>query len=263
MQSTPDSITIAVAALNEEAHLQSAVDIVVRAARRHFDDYEIIVYNDGSTDRTGEIADALAEKYPSVTAVHHDHPQCLGGVIRSGLARARGTYFMWVDGKGATTEPALDAIFSHRSEADLVVPYPSNQHERPWSRRVISRAFVLLLNTLFRLRLKYYTHVVLCRTAQARQFTVRTNSYAYQAEALIKMIKSGCSYVHVGVEDRYDQENRRTKAFKLNNVTRVAGFLLRTFWDVYIVRRLRHAPAKPSKMEEAPLPVTHHATAKD
>jgi glycosyltransferase involved in cell wall biosynthesis len=260
---SPDSITIAVAALNEEAHLESAVDIIVRVVGRHFDQYEIIVYNDGSTDRTGEIADALVERYPSVVAVHHDRPQCLGGVIRSGLARARGTYFMWVDGKGATTEPALDAIFSHREEADLVVPYPCNQHERPWARRAVSRTFVLLLNTLFRLRLNYYTHVVLCRTAQARQFTVHTNSYAYQAEALIKMIKSGHSYVHIGVEDRYDQQDRKTKAFKLNNVTRVAAFLLRTFWDVYIVRRLRTAPAPPSKMDEASLPVTPHATAKD
>ena len=212
MASRDDSITIAVAALNEQENLEQAVEIIVSAVERCVPSYEIIIFNDGSTDQTGEIAESLAARFPQVSVVHHSQPKCLGGVIRSGLARAQMTYFLWIDGKGATTESALDRIFSLRGQADLVVPFPSNQHERSWMRRFISSAFVMMLNTLFRLKLTYYTHVVLCRTEQARQVTVRTNSYAFQAEMLIKMIKSGCSYVEVDVEDRYDIENRRQAA---------------------------------------------------
>ncbi len=241
MTANNDSITIAVAALNEEHDLKQAVDIVVRSVERHFETYEVLVFNDGSTDRTGEIADALAAQYLHVRAIHHDQPKCLGGVIRSGLEQARMNYFMWVDGKGATTEAALDRIFSLRGQADLVVPYPCNQHLRSWPRRVVSRAFVTLLNLLFQLNLPYYTHVVLCRTQLARRFAIRTNSYAYQAEALIKMIRSGCSYVSVAVEDRYDFDDRRTKAFRWNNVVRVARFLMQTFWNVHLTGDGRRA----------------------
>ncbi len=254
MTSNDDSITVAVAALDEEGHLDQAVEIVIKAVERSFDSYEIIIFNDGSTDRTGEVADALAARYPHVKAVHHKRPKCVGGVIRRGLARARMKYFIWVDGKGATTEQALDSIFAHRGQADLVVPFPSNQHERSWSRRVISRTLVVLLNVLFRLNLRYYTHLVLCRTVQARQFTVQTSSYAYQAELLIKMIKSGCSYVEVAVEDRYDIDQRRTKAFKPKNVFGVLTFLFRTCRDVYIGRLWR---TKFEDLAEYPR-LTHH-----
>jgi glycosyltransferase involved in cell wall biosynthesis len=256
---TKSSITIAVAALNEDENLKQAVRIMVEAAERCFESYEIIIFNDGSTDRTGEVAEALAARYTDVSVVHHERPKCLGGVIRSGLTRARMEYFMWIDGKGATTEQALDSIFAMRGQSDLIVPYPNNQHERSWVRRLISCTFVTVLNVLFQLKLKYYTHVVLCRTDQVRQFTIRTNSYAFQAEMLIKMIKSGCSYSEVGVSDRYEFVGRRTKAFRLNNFTRMGTFLAMTMWDVHIARNYRQTlsscdqsvpPSKEMAMKE-------------
>ena len=256
MDSSHDSITVAIAALNEETHLKGAVETVLRAVSRHFESFEIIIFNDGSTDGTGRIADTLAECHQQVTVVHHERPKCLGGVIRSGLSRARMKRFMWVDGKGATTEAALDAIFSLRDKADLVVPYPCNQHERALRRRIISRAFVTLVGMLFRTDLKYYTHVALFHTAQARQFSVRTDSYAYQAEALIKMIRAGHTYVQVGVEDCYSQEDGQTKAFKLNNVTGIATFLLGTLWDVYVVRGFRRSANGAKNSVTAPQPVS-------
>ena len=235
-KTTETSISITVAALNEEQNLAQAVDIIVGSVQRWFDSYEIVIFNDGSSDRTGEVAEELAAKYDGLTVVHHERSQCLGGVIRNGLARARMEHYMWIDGKGATTKQALDSIFALCGQYDLIVPYPNNQSERPLIRQLIARAFVILLNMLFRLNLRYYTHVVLCRTHQVRQFRIRTDSYAYQAEMLIKMIKSGCSYTQVGVPDRYDLPGRRTKAFKFNNVIRMFTFLTMTIWDVYIAR---------------------------
>jgi dolichol-phosphate mannosyltransferase len=231
---SPNSITVIVPALNEETHLEEAVMTIVAAAQRGFEEYEVLVFNDGSTDRTGEIAEALAQRFKHVTAIHHDSPQCIGGVIRRGLERARMRYVIWVDGKGATPAEALDQIFARRGDADLVVPFAWNQYERSWMRRVISRLFRWVLNTTFRLQLHQYTHLVMCETKVARRIRVRTDSYAYQAEALIKLVKSGCSYVQVGVRDNFALEGRRTKAFKPRNVAGVVGFFVRTVWDVYV-----------------------------
>ncbi len=252
MSSNHNSITLVVAALNEEAHLEQAVTIAVEAAERWFDEYEVLVYNDGSTDNTGRIADELAGRLAHVQAIHHDQPKCLGGVIRSGFERARMHYAMWIDGKGATTAAALDEIFSRKGQADLVIPYPTNQHERHPLRRIISRCFVWLLNGLFRLNLEYYTHVVLFKTAQARRFKIHTNSYAYQAEAVIKLIKSGSSYVQVGVADHFHAEGTPTKAFRLNNVLGISNFLARTFWDVYVRRVCRSTPGDRKREADEP-----------
>lgn len=222
-------------ALNEEVELEGSVRTTVAALRRWFDDFELLLYDDGSTDRTGEIADRLAAEIPGVHAFHHATPRSIGGVLRSGLDRARMRYFMWVDGKGATPRAALDSIFARCGEADLIVPYAANQHERTWLRRLIARGFCAVLNLVFGLDLRQYTHLVLCEAETARRVPIRTNSYAYQAEALIKMIKSGCTYVQVGVEDDFKREAGYSKAFRPRNVLGVAAFFVRVFWDVRVV----------------------------
>jgi len=225
------SITIVVPALNEEEELANSVRSTAAAVERWFDEYEILVFDDGSTDRTGEIADQLARDMPNVSAFHHDQPRSIGGVLRRGLEKARMRYFMWVDGKGATTPEAFDRIFAACGKADLVVPYAANQHERQWIRQAISRLFVGTLNFVFRLDLHQYTHLVLCETSTARRFPIQTTSYAYQAEALIKMIKGGASYVQVGVDDNFSREAAHSKAFKLRNVLGVAKFFLAIIWS--------------------------------
>jgi len=226
-------------ALNEERGLPGAVEIVIGAVRRHFARYEIFIVDDGSTDRTGAIAEELAAEHPCVQAVHHVRPQGLGGVLREGLQRARMEYFIWVDGKGATTATALDQIFGLRDQADLVVPYATNQHERSWFRRTMSRAFHGMLNLLFRLSLKQYSHLVLCKTVAARSFDVCNNSYAWQAEILLRMIKSGYTYVQVGVEDNFATTVGQTKVFQFRNVVGVGSFLARMVWHHYVLRNLK------------------------
>ncbi len=100
--SKENSITVVVPALNEENHLAEAVADMVGAVEQSFDEYEILVFNDGSTDRTGEIAEELAERYEYVRAFHHKSPKCIGGVIREGLKRAKMDYFIYFEGKGGT-----------------------------------------------------------------------------------------------------------------------------------------------------------------
>ncbi len=230
---TGSTLSVVVPARDEEQNLAGAVEALISVVDGRFEDYEVFVVDDGSTDGTGAVAERLAAEYPRVVVLHNERSRGLGGVIRQGLGRARMTHFLWVDGKGATTTEALDAILASRDEAGLVVPYPTNQRERPLLRRLISRAFVGILNVTFGLRLHYYTHVLLCRTDAAAAVRVHSDSTAGLAERLIKLIKAGHSYVEVGVEDVYSDDGRRTKAFKLRNVAGVAAFYLRTVWEVY------------------------------
>ena len=66
------AVTVVMPALNEEANIAGAVAETIRAVA-DLDDYEILIINDGSTDRTAEIAEGLArEESPSPS-----YPQCL------------------------------------------------------------------------------------------------------------------------------------------------------------------------------------------
>ena len=182
--------------------------------------------DDGSTDGTGAIADDLAGRDARIRVVHHDRPRNLGYAYKAGVALARFEYVIMFPGDDEGSDEQLDAVLSRAGTADVVVNYISNPEVRPWSRRVVSRAFVALVNTLLGLRLRYYNGTVLHRTALVRAIEIRTDSFAYQAEALVKLLRAGHSYVEVGTPISARVAGR-TKAFKLKNAIEVGRTVLR------------------------------------
>ena len=190
-------LTFLVTALNEEEHIAATVDTIVAAVEHFSCDYEILVVDDGSTDKTPEIADALAAQNPRVRVVHNPRNLGLGGAYKRGIQHASKQYVMWVSGDNAETADNLINIISHVGEADIVVPVLVAPKTRPWLRRMTSKAFTFVVNSLFNLRIHYYNGSVVHRCDLIRGIDIRTNSFAYQAESLVKLLKRGHSYVEV------------------------------------------------------------------
>ena len=83
------SLSIVIPAYNEEANVVAAVEEVSRVAHTLGVDYEIILVNDGSRDRTGEIARAeLAPRIPNFRLVEHFPNRGYGGALKAGFAAA-------------------------------------------------------------------------------------------------------------------------------------------------------------------------------
>jgi glycosyltransferase involved in cell wall biosynthesis len=83
------SLSIILPAYNEEANIAAAVEEVSRVAQALGRDYEIILVNDGSRDRTGEIARAkLATSIPNFRLVEHFPNRGYGGALKAGFAAA-------------------------------------------------------------------------------------------------------------------------------------------------------------------------------
>jgi len=226
-----DSISVLVPAFNERENLAGTVREVI-AATEAFEEMEVLILDDGSTDGTGELADELADRYPAVHVTHNPVNRGLGWNYRHGIAMARMRFIIFVNGKHDIASDQLEGIFKHRHEADIVVPYHTNQHERPLVRRLISRCFTVLLNRMFGLRIRYYNDAALYRAETLKRLQLRTDSYALQAEALIKAVKSGATFMEVPIVNLYDAP-RRSSAFRLMNLYGVARFLVSTWKDVH------------------------------
>ena len=214
------TISVIIPALNEEANVVATVNEVLTALGDRFEDYELLIFDDGSHDRTGELMDDLAKTNPRIRVTHNDRSRNLGGVYKQGIALACFDYLFLVPGDNEITGSALIRTLDAVGKADIVIPYPTNMEVRPLARRIASRGYTLLINLLFGRRLKYYNGTVISRLADVRNITIRTDSFAYQSEALLKLLRAGKTYVEVGVEIR-QWPGRRSNALRLANLVAV------------------------------------------
>ena len=121
---TKKVLTISVAAYNMEAYLRQTLDSL--ADERVIDDLEVFVVDDGSTDRTLEIAREYAAKYPdSIFAVHKENGG-YGTTVNYSIAHATGKYFKLLDGDDwCDTEELVKLVMELREGVDDDVVYTS------------------------------------------------------------------------------------------------------------------------------------------
>ena len=213
---------------NEERNLAGTVAEVHEAARcAGLEGYEIVLVDDGSRDGTGAEIARLAETNPAIKPVTNPRNLGLGGAYKAGLARASGVHVMMVPGDNAHPAHGITPIIAAAGEADIVIPYVTNPEVRSLKRRFASRGFVWLMNSLFGLKVPYYNGLVVHRLDLLRQIELETDSFAYQAEAIVKLLKRGARYTTVGVEIS-TRDHGGTKAFRMGNVIKV----LRALWDL-------------------------------
>lgn len=86
-------LTVTVPCYNSEAYMEKCIDSLLLGGER----VEIIIIDDGSKDRTGEIADGYAAKHPDIVKVIHQENGGHGEGINQGLIHASGKYFKVVD----------------------------------------------------------------------------------------------------------------------------------------------------------------------
>jgi glycosyltransferase involved in cell wall biosynthesis len=124
------TITFAVACYNSAEYMEKCVDSLLACdgGERGAHDVEIIIIDDGSTDRTAEIADQYARNFAGVIQAIHQENAGHGGAINAGLLAATGKYFKvvdsddYIDGAAyAEVLVALRGFAANDSEVDLVV----------------------------------------------------------------------------------------------------------------------------------------------
>ncbi len=229
------SISIIVPCLNEEGNIRGTVASIKEAldASARFGAYEILIFDDFSTDSTGEVIDELARTETGVKAIHNERNMGFGYNYTAGVGRASKDFIIMVPGDNEIPTDAIKTIFTHVGEADIIVPYTANMWVRPWSRRVVSSIFVTAMNTLFGLRMTYYNGTCVIKSSLLKKVPMKTWGFAYMAAILVRLIRTGASYVEVGVEIRH-REQGASKAFTLKNIASVASALAGLFWEVRI-----------------------------
>jgi len=241
------AISLIVPAWNEERVLKSVVHQILKVVDSRFLEYEILLVNDGSSDATGAIMEALGRESARIRVFHNERNMGLGSSYMRGVAAARYEYVMMLCGDGGIPAKSLPPIFDAIGTADIVVPYVTNLRRiKSRGRFLISRTYTVLLNRVFGLRLKYYNGLPVHRLELVKALEVKSEGFGVQGEILVKLIKLGYSYVEIGVKGA--EKSRRSSALKLKNVTSVTKTLVSLPWQVH---RLTRSPQSFSRAPEA------------
>jgi glycosyltransferase involved in cell wall biosynthesis len=199
---------------NEEAYIEPAVaaarEVCQLLVREHeIADYEILIVDDASTDRTAAIADRLAEANPRVRVIHHPKNRKLGGSLKTGFAAARGELVLYTDADLPFDlyEIARACRLLRTHEADAVCGYRLHRDGEGLRRALYSvvwnglirRGFGVPqrdLNFSFKLvRRNVFDHVVLT-----------SEGSFVDAELLIQLHRFGYRVLQIGVD--YFARNR-------------------------------------------------------
>lgn len=190
-------------ARDEELNVQPSVSRALEVLPAYADRIEVTVIDDGSSDRTGAIADGLAQADPRVKVVHHASGHGYGGAVRAGLESATLPFIAFTDGDqqfdvgdfGRLAEamaPGVGAVIGYRiKRAD------------PWRRLVIAGVYNGVIRLLFAggwrdvdCGFKLFRAEVFERVPLER---VRSNGAFFSAELLINLRAGGIVMREVGL----------------------------------------------------------------
>ena len=111
-------ISVIVPVYNAENYLHRCIDSILAQT---FTDFELLLINDGSTDNSGEICNAYAQKYPCIRMFHKNN----GGVSSArnlGLTKANGEWIVFVDSDDWIEPHYLNVLYQN-GKYDLVTCY--------------------------------------------------------------------------------------------------------------------------------------------
>ena len=189
-------------ALNEEDNVAPIVEEALAVLPRFADDIEITVVDDGSTDRTGAIADELARKDPRVRVIHHGTRRGYGGAVRSGLVAATKPWVFFTDGDRQFALEDLGRLVETAEGADAVVGYRIKRAD-PARRLLVAWVYNHLIRLLFGggwrdvdCAFKLFRRDVFARVPLER---VRSNGAFFSPELLITLRRAGVRVRQVGV----------------------------------------------------------------
>lgn len=194
------SLSVFLPAYNEEDSIASAVESVVEVLKSLAIDWEVLVINDGSKDKTAEVVKSFEKKYPNVRLINHEVNKGYGHVLKTGFARAKYSWVAFVDSDGQFDFAEIKKLIEKTDEADVILGYRLNRAD-PFRRRIFTWGWKMLAFMLLGLNVRDYScGFKLVKKKVIEDISpIESEEKVTQIEMLIKAQKKGYKFAEVGV----------------------------------------------------------------
>ena len=253
------SLTIFFPMWNEEDYIETAVaaarEICVELVSiGEIGDYEILIVDDASTDRTGAIAETLAARDRHVRVLHHPQNRRLGGSLKTGFANARGELILYSDADLPFdfAEVRKACRLARLYGADIVSAYRLDRTAEGARRAVYSFGYNALIRLLFGLRLRDANFSFkLVRRNVFDHIEIKSEGSFIDVELLVRAQRRGFKIIQFGV----DYFARTRGISTLSSFPVIAQLVEASAWCAWrrISRAKKLSRPKPSVLPEPSL----------
>ncbi len=210
-------ISIVLPCYNEEAILRLNLDTIIKYLESKSEKYqwEIVIVNDGSKDKTGMIADDYEKQYPNIRTIHHPTNLNLGNALKTCFKNAKGDIIVVMDIDLSYSvdhiEMLVDKLIETSSDIVIASPYMKGGKttDIPFMRKTLS----VWVNKFMRIAAqdKYHTYTGMVR-AYRRDFistvNLKTKDYEINPEILYKGMILRARIVEIPAHLDWTEQNK-------------------------------------------------------
>jgi glycosyltransferase involved in cell wall biosynthesis len=235
---TRPALTFFFPAYNEEANIERTVAQALEDIGPLVPSLEVLAIDDGSTDRTPQLADALAVADPRVRVFHQPN-RGYGGALQAGFANARGELVSFSDGDLqfdlSELQRLLDRLADASRPVDVVIGYRIRRRD-PFHRLFIAKTYNAIVSVLFGLRVRDIDCAMkVFRREVLDGLQLDAEGPFLSAELLIKLNARGVRMDQVGVT-HYPRAAGQNTGASFRKILRTFGDIFRLRWALWTDR---------------------------
>jgi glycosyltransferase involved in cell wall biosynthesis len=206
------SISVFFPCYNEEKNVEKLVRDAQLFLPSIAADYEILVIDDGSTDRTAAIAKEHSGEDPHVRLIRHESNKGYGAALRTGFENSLEDYIFFMDGDNQFDIKELQNLLPYINNFDIVVGYRIKRQDN-FIRLVNAWSFKTFVEILFGLKIKDLNCAFkIFKREVIENVKMESNGAFINAELLIGAMQKGYKMKEVGVSHYPRQWGSQTGA---------------------------------------------------
>ncbi len=193
------SVSVFFPCYNEQENVGRTVENALGVLEKLNADFEVIIVDDGSCDRTGQIADEIARRNTSVKVVHHQRNLGYGAALRSGFKAATKELVFYTDGDGQFDMSEMPPLLPLMEQYDIVSCYRLNRRDS-FVRKINAWCWTKLVCLLFGLKIRDIDCAFkLYKRAIFDKIELSSTGALIDAEILARAARKGYRIIQKGV----------------------------------------------------------------
>lgn len=227
-----NSLSVFFPAYNEEANLKRSVESATPILKEIAIEWEVLIINDGSSDKTTEIAKELSRNDKRVRVITHKANMGYGEALKSGFKNARYPWVAFMDSDGQFDFSEIKKFIAKTEDADLILGYRLRRADS-LLRRIYGFGWSLIAKILLGMTARDYScgFKLIKKEVFEKVEPLTLGEKVTQIELLVKAQRTGFKFAEVGVHHYARQFGQQTGASFLVTLKSILD-LVKLWWKL-------------------------------